>query len=235
MRLVVLYSGGKDSNLALYRLLKEGHEIISLLTTIPSRSDSWMFHRPNVELTKIQAECMDLPWQGCEVSGEKEKEVYELIPMLSLIKSRCDIDGIASGAIASRYQKDRVEKLCNFMDLKAVSPLWGKSEADLLAEILNLKFEVYFTSVSAEGLDMEWLGKVLDWDRANRLLKLREKYGLNPSGEGGEYDTFVCDSPLFKKKIRVIEAETFWYHNSGTWNIKRLELLEKPNDFPRNR
>ncbi|MGQ9760000.1 MAG: diphthine--ammonia ligase [Candidatus Methanomethylicaceae archaeon] len=229
MRLLLLFSGGKDSNLALYRLLKEGHEILSLLTVIPRRPDSWMFHRPNVELAKVQAACMNLPWQSCEVSGEKEIEISELKAVLSLIKKRMNIEGIATGAIASKYQKERVENLCKVLGLKSVSPLWGAPEIELLTEMLSLKFEVYFTSVSAEGLDMGWLGKVLDWERLNRLQILNEKYGLNLSGEGGEYETFVCDSPLFRKRIRVIEAETLWHHNSGVWNITRFEILKKPN------
>lgn len=227
MRLVILYSGGKDSNLALYKLLRDDHEIVSLLTVMPEKPDSWMFHRPNVQLAKLQAQCIGLPWHGLAVSGEKEREVAELIPFLSSLKSRFGVEGIASGAIASNYQKSRIEKLCEVLGLRSVSPLWGTPESDLLAEILNLKFEVYFTSVSAEGLDREWLGKLLDWDRINRLLRLREKYGLNPSGEGGEYETFVCDSPLFKKKLKVVEAETFWHRNSGTWNIKRIEMIDK--------
>ncbi len=228
MRLAVLYSGGKDSNLALYRLLREGHEIASLLTVIPAKPDSWMFHRPNVEFAGLQAECMRFPWWCLRVSGEKEKEVIELIPVLSRLKDQLKIEGIATGAIASNYQKSRVEILCDALGLKPLSPLWGMPELGLIAEILSLKFEVYFTSVSAEGLDEEWLGKLLDWSRVERLLKLQEKYGLNPSGEGGEYETFVCDSPLFKKKLKVLEAETAWHHNSGTWNIKRLQVLEKP-------
>ncbi|MEM3365620.1 MAG: hypothetical protein QXM93_04300, partial [Candidatus Methanomethyliaceae archaeon] len=108
MRLAVLYSGGKDSHLALYRLLREGHEIASLLTIIPEKPDSWMFHRPNVELARLQADCMDLQWHSLRVSGEKEKEVTELTHSLSHLKSRLGIEGIATGAIASNYQKSRV-------------------------------------------------------------------------------------------------------------------------------
>lgn len=227
MRFAMLYSGGKDSHLALYRLLSEGHEVASLLTVIPARSDSWMFHRPNVELVGLQAKSMNLPWVCIRVSGEKEKEVAELIPFLSNLKNILKIDGLATGTIASGYQKSRIEKLCNILGIKSFSPLWGVPELELLTEILNRKFEVYFTSVSAEGLDKEWLGKVLDRSRVKRLLQLKEKYGLNPSGEGGEYETFVCDSPLFGKKLRILEAETDWHHNAGTWNIKRIQIVDK--------
>jgi diphthine-ammonia ligase len=227
MRVAILYSGGKDSNLATYRIHKIGHEVVALVSVIAKKSDSWMFHIPNVELTKVQADCMEIPWERVVVSGEKEIEVQELGSILSGLKDKWNIEGIGTGAIASRYQRERVSQLCKKIGLEELSPLWGASEGALLRELIDLGFEVYFTSVSAEGLSREWLGSLLDEDRVRLLLGLKERYGINASGEGGEYETFVCDSPLFKKKIKIIEAEKSWYHNSGTWSIKKFEVVNK--------
>ena len=227
MRVAILYSGGKDSNLATYRIHRVGHEIVALVSVIAKRSDSWMFHIPNVGLTKIQADCMGIPWERAAVSGEKEAEVQELSSILSRLKVKWNIEGIGTGAIASKYQRERVGQICKKLDLDEFSPLWGSPEEVLLKEILDLGFEVYFTSVSAEGLGRDWLGSRLDEDRMGALLRLKEKYGINASGEGGEYETFVCDSPLFKKKIRILEAETSWHHNAGTWTIKKFEVANK--------
>lgn len=224
MRIVILYSGGKDSNLALYYLVKENYEIAFLLTVIPDRFDSWMFHRPNVELAGIQAKCLNLPWQCINVSGEKNLELNELKTFLS---SKNGIDGIATGVIASRYQREKIEDLCESLNLKPIFPLWGKSELSLLKEIVSLNFEVYFTSVSAEGIGKEWLGRRLDIESINLLMKIKEKYGINISGEGGEYETFVCDSPLFKMRMKILEAETIWRRNYGYWIIKKYILLPK--------
>jgi ABC transporter with metal-binding/Fe-S-binding domain ATP-binding protein len=227
MRVAILYSGGKDSNLATYRIHRVGHEIVALVSVIAKRSDSWMFHIPNVGLTKIQADCMEIPWERAVVSGEKEVEVQELGSILSRLKDKWNIEGIGTGAIASRYQRERVDQICKNLGLEELSPLWGAPEEALLREILGLGFEVYFASVSAEGLGRDWLGSQLDKDRVRSLLKLKEKYGINASGEGGEYETFVCDSPLFKKKIKILEAETSWHHNAGTWSIKKFEVVNK--------
>ncbi|MCS7097871.1 MAG: diphthine--ammonia ligase [Candidatus Methanomethyliaceae archaeon] len=224
MRIAILYSGGKDSNLALYYLIKENYEIAFLLTVIPNKFDSWMFHRPNVELAKVQAECLNLPWQYVNVSGEKDFELYELKTFLSSIRG---IDGIATGVIASKYQKEKIEDLCKNLNLKPIFPLWGKSELLLLKEIVSLNFEVYFTSVSAEGIGKEWLGRRLDMESINLLMRIRERYGINISGEGGEYETFVCNSPLFKMRIKILEAETIWKRNYGYWIIKKYILLPK--------
>ena len=83
MRTAILYSGGKDSNLALWRLAKAGNEIVALLSVVPKRNDSWMFHVPNVELASYQADSLGIPWERIEVSGIKEAVVDELTSALS--------------------------------------------------------------------------------------------------------------------------------------------------------
>ena len=227
MRVAILYSGGKDSNLATYKIHRARHEIVVLISVMAKKSDSWMFHIPNVGLTKIQADCMGIPWESVVVSGEKELEVQELYSVLSHLKDKWNIEGIGTGAIASRYQRDRVTQICKKLGLEELSPLWGVQEGALLKEILDLGFEVYFASVSAEGLGRKWLGSRLDKELVGSLLRLKDKYGINASGEGGEYETFVCDSPLFKKRIKILEAETIWHHNAGTWSVKKFEVINK--------
>lgn len=227
MKVAVLYSGGKDSNLAAYRMSQAGHNIVALITAVPIRTDSYMFHHPNVEHARVQAECMGIRWERLQVSGEKEVEVRELQSHIESIKERLHFEALCTGAIASRYQRGRVASICNELGLAELSPLWGEPEESLLGELLDLGFEVYFSSVAAEGLGRSWLGARLNRDRIKSLLTLKEKYSLNASGEGGEYETFVCDSPLFKKRIKVVEAETIWARNSGTWKIKRLKTAEK--------
>ncbi|MCQ5336568.1 MAG: diphthine--ammonia ligase [Candidatus Methanomethylicia archaeon] len=222
MRLILLYSGGKDSNLALYKLINKGYKV-DLLTIIPKTFDSWMFHRPNVEFTKVQAECMELNWQSFIVSGEKDKEIQEIIDFL---KDK-EIDGIVAGAIKSRYQKEKIEYICDKLNVKPIFPLWGLSEMEILNNIIELGFEVYFSCVAAEGFGKEWLGRKLDLKAINELIKLKEKYGISIVGEGGEYETFVCDSPLFKKRIKVTTSEIVWHRNYGYWFIKNYELISK--------
>lgn len=227
MRVAVLYSGGKDSNLATFRVSRSGHQIAALISVVPAREDSWMFHHPNVGRTRIQAGCIGVNWEGVSVSGEKETEVGELKRQLAPLKEKHAFEGLCTGAIASRYQRERVATLCGELGLAELSPLWGLPEESLLRELLDLGFEVYFSSVSAEGLGRDWLGSRLDEGRVRSLITLKERYGINASGEGGEYETFVCDSPLFRRRIRVIEAEARWARNSGIWKIKRLETVAK--------
>ncbi len=223
----MLCSGGKDSNLALLRLKRAGHEVALLVSVVPAGCDSWMFHLPNVSLVGVQAACMGIPHEAVSVSGEKEEEVGELREALSPIQERWRIEGIGTGAIASRYQRERIDRVCSSLGLEALSPLWGEGEESLLREIIREGMEVYFTSVSAEGLDRGWLGRRLDDGALLSLLRIRERYGVNISGEGGEYETFVCDSPLFRKRIVVTSAETAWSRNCGTWTIRSYTVAEK--------
>ncbi len=227
MKTGILFSGGKDSNLALWRLLKAGHEITVLISAIPKRDDSWMFHVPNIEYARLQAESMGYPWERVEVSGIMEAEMAELERDMICVSQRWGLEAIGTGAIASRYQRDRVEGMCRRLGLECLSPLWAQDEEALLREMLALGFEVVFTSVSAEGLTKDWLGSRLDEQRISSLLKLNEKHLVNVSGEGGEYETFVSNSPLFRKRIRIISTSMSWHHNSGTLAINEAELVEK--------
>lgn len=228
MRVAVLYSGGKDSNLSAYRVFAMGHELACLISVIPDRGDSYMFHVPNVWLARVQAECMGLPWEAVRVSGEKEREVSELAEALPLLKEKHSFDALSTGAIASRYQKARVESACAGAGIAHLSPLWQQDEESLLREMVRLGFEVYFTSVSAEGLTPGWLGRRLDLDAISDLLRLRERHGINLSGEGGEYETFVADMPLFRKRIRILSTERVLERTSGVMVITGYDLVEKP-------
>ena len=227
MKIAMLFSGGKDSNLALYRLVKSGHEVAALVTALPSRSDSWMFHYPNAHLASAQAECLGIPWESIRVSGEEGIEVEELERGIEAIKRRREIEALGTGAIASRYQRSRIAEVCSRLGLECASPLWGEDEESLLRELIGLNFEVYFASVSAEGLTREWLGRRLDQGALASLLSIKDRYKINISGEGGEYETFVADSPLFRRKIRITAASPSWSRNWGVWEISGYEIVKK--------
>ncbi|MHA1778619.1 MAG: diphthine--ammonia ligase [Candidatus Heimdallarchaeaceae archaeon] len=210
MRLAALFSGGKDSTYALYKVLKEGHEIVQLVTILPKRLDSWMFHRPCIELTKLQAEAMEIKHTMKETEGEKEKELEDLIDVLRKIKKNYEIDGVVSGAVASNYQKQRIDGICKRLGLKSVTPLWKMNQEELLREEVASGFRIVITSVSTAGLDKSWLGKEIDNKNVERLIELSRKYRFNPAFEGGEAETFVTDGPMFKKRIQLANINTIW-------------------------
>jgi diphthine-ammonia ligase len=223
MRVAVLATGGKDSTLALFKVLNAGYEVKCLASMIPLREDSWMFHYPNIRLVDLFAEAVGIPLVKAETSGVKEEEVEDLKRLIA----RLDVDGVISGAIASEYQKSRVERICEELKLECISPLWHKNPLDILKEIVDLKFDVIITGVYAYGFGEEWLGRKIDNTTVKALIELNERYGVSLVGEGGEYETLVLDAPLFKRRIRIFEAEKVWKDQSGYFLVKRAELESK--------
>ena len=223
MRVVALCSGGKDSVLALWLAMQRGHEIAHIVAMIPRREDSWMYHSVNIHLIDLFAECAGFPLVKAETGGEREQEVEDL----KLVLSGLDVEGVVSGAIASNYQKRRIDRICEQLGLKSLTPLWGRKPLDILHEMLDADFEVIITSVAAQGFDVSWLGRKLDEECINDLLKLEKKYKINISAEGGEYETLVLDAPFFKKRIQPVEVERIWRGTNGYLLVKRAKLVEK--------
>jgi len=223
MRVAVLATGGKDSTLALQKVLSEGYEVKYLASMIPLREDSWMFHYPNIRLVDLFAEAVEIPLVKAETAGIKEREVEDLKRLVE----KLDVEALVSGAIASNYQKTRVEKICKQLGLKCLTPLWHKNPLEILEEIVDSKFDVIITGVYAYGFNEKWLGRKINEETIKALVELNRQYGVSLVGEGGEYETLVLDAPLFKKRIRIVEAEKVWKNQSGYLLIKTAKLENK--------
>ncbi|NWF86397.1 TIGR00289 family protein [Candidatus Bathyarchaeota archaeon] len=223
MRVAVLVTGGKDSALALYKVMKAGYEIKYLVSMTPLSEDSWMFHYPNINLVDLFSKAVEIPLIKAETSGAKEEEVEDLKQLIE----KLEIDAIVSGAIASTYQKTRIERICQQLKLKCIAPLWHADPLTILKEILDLKFEVIITGVCAYGFSREWLGRKIDHAAIEDMKKLNRQYGISLVGEGGEYETLVLDAQFFKKRIAIVEAETVWKNQSGYFLVKKAKLESK--------
>ena len=228
MRVAVLFSGGKDSCLALWYAIHQGWEVATLISVHSENRDSWMFHYPAIAFTKLQAESMDLPLIVVDTTGEKEKELEDLTACLIDMKELLGVEAVVSGAVASEYQKTRVDGICSRIGLRSFSPLWLKDPEFLVRLQIELGFEIVITAVMAQGFSESWLGRRLDLGCLQDILHLNQKYGVHISGEGGEYETFVTFSPLFKSKITILEANREWNAESlhGILDIRRVKLNE---------
>lgn len=226
MRLAALFSGGKDSTYALHKAIESGHEVKQLVTIFPEKDSSWMFHYPCIELTRLQASAMGIPQIVGRSRGEKERELKDLSRVL---RKTVGIDGVVSGAIASNYQKMRIEKVCEELNLACVTPLWGEDQEKLLKEEIGLGFEIIITGVYSEGFNSNWIGRRIDEKCVEELKGLEEKYEIQLSGEGGEFETLVLDCPLFKQKIRILEFRVRWDRKTGSGYMidARAELVKK--------
>jgi diphthine-ammonia ligase len=226
MKLGVLFSGGKDSTLALH-MAAEKETVACLITVVSKNKESYMFHTPNVNITSLQADALKLPLISVTTEGQKEEELADLERAIAKAKSKYKIEGIVTGAVESVYQASRVQRICNKLDLWCFNPLWKHDQKALLETLLTEHFTVILSGVFAYPLDEKWLGKQLNPQMIAKLVELQGKYGISPSGEGGEIETTVLDASLFKHRIEVTESAIEWYGDSGVYVIKQARLVPK--------
>lgn len=227
-RIAILFSGGKESCYALWWAFHQGFDISCLVTFIPRRIDAWLFHYPNVCWVRLQAQALGIPHEAFRVEGRGEdEELRSLKKALEELKLEKGIGAIVSGVIESSYQKRCFDRVCYHIGLKSLSPLWLKEPRALLRDMLNFGFQIVFTRVSALGFDKTWLGSTLDIQRLRLLEDLKARYGLHIAGEGGEFETFVLDMPLFKERITFLEFEIFWRGDEGNLHVRRAALERK--------
>ncbi|KAM9787957.1 diphthine--ammonia ligase isoform 3-T5 [Syngnathus typhle] len=199
--------------------------------------DSYMYQTVGHQAIELYAEAMDLPLyrrtiQGSSLNTGRDyqetegDEVEDLYQLLSLVKPtklewlRTDarhftspsekegVDAVSAGAILSDYQRVRLENVCLRLGLQSLAYLWRRDQESLLSEMISSDVHAILIKVAALGLDPDkHLGKSLA-DMAPHLKQLSQKYGVHICGEGGEYETFTLDCPLFKKRLVIDSSET---------------------------
>jgi len=224
----LLFSGGKDSTYACAKMLEEGHEVECLVTIISSNKNSYMLHTPDIELAELSSQALEIPLVKDYTEGRKEDELDDIKRAILRSKDECGINAIGTGAIASNYQKDRIDSIAAECGLSVISPLWQINQAEYMRTLQNDGFRYIITSVSSEGLGREWLGREVSDSDLLELIRLSQKFKFNVAFEGGEAETFVLDCPIFKsKRIKVLESSITWNGYFGEYEIRRATLEDK--------
>jgi diphthine-ammonia ligase len=225
MKVAALFSGGKDSCLAVQRAIDRGWAVTALVSVASRNPESYMFHYPNIHLTGMQARAAGIGLVKAATEGVKEEELGDLEKALGPLRG--EISGVVVGAIESGYQRDRVESVCKRLGLSMEAPLWKQNPGGLWEEILERGFTVMVVGVACEGLGREWLGRVIDRESLKELEGLSRKHGFHLGGEGGEFETLVLDAPFFRKRLVVRESEIEWHGDSGYCLIRKAGLGKK--------
>lgn len=146
--------------------------------------------------------------QGPGAGPRGRDEVEDLEVLLRFARDHHGIDAVSSGAIASDYQRSRVERICSELNLISLAYMWHQPQSTLLREMIAHDIDARLIKVAAAGLDPgRHLGKSLR-EMQSHLHTLREMYGINVCGEGGEYETLTLDCPLFcHGRIVIDESE----------------------------
>ena len=227
MRICSLFSGGKDSTYALHWAFLKGFQVVCLLTLQPEREDSWMFHRPGVELTKLQAKAMDIPLIYTYTSGVKDRELEDLKRGFKKAIDEYHVEGIVTGALLSDYQRMMISMLCEELGLKTFSPLWRKNQEEYMRALVREGFKFVITSINTFGLSSDFLGRIISLQDVEKIIALARKYGFNPAFEGGEAETLVLDAPLFRKSLKIEGRIRRTGEYSYIFEITKAELVAK--------
>ena len=220
MKTGILFSGGKDSTYAMYLAKKKGYEISCLITLFSKNKASYMFHTPSIHQVKKQAEVLGIPLFLDKTEGKKEAELKDLKRAIKNAKEKFGFDTLVTGALHSVYQAERIQKICDDLGLKCFNPLWHKDEISYLHELVDSKFKIMIIGAFAYPLNQSWLGRIIDNKFIEEVSKLKEKYKIHAAGEGGEFETFVLNCPMFKKELKV---KSFKDANEGE-NAWRREI-----------
>lgn len=220
MNLALLFSGGKDSTYAGYLAKKHKHKISCLISIHSINQDSFMFHTPSINQTITQAKSMEIPIIIKKTRGIKEVELKDLESAIKEAKSKYKIEGIITGAVESIYQASRIQKIADKLSLEIFNPLWQKNQIELLEDLIKNKFHVIITGVAAYPLGNEYIGRKIDKKFIVDIEKLHKTYKINPAGEGGEFETFVLNCPLFKKPLKIESKKIVGNKNSWRMELK---------------
>ena len=214
LKSVWLLSGGKDSFLAAETARDQGHEIGLALTVIPEEF-SLMYHYPNASKAELVAGMRGTPW----MSVSEDRLASTLTDLRKL-----GYDELISGAIASEYQKTRLEKLCTEIGMESFTPLWHKDQSDIIRELILRGIGAIIVSVSAEGFTEKDIGRSIDDDFLRDLESRNKRYGINIAGEGGEYESFVHSA--YGCSISISRSHKIWEGSHGYLIIDDAELVQ---------
>jgi uncharacterized protein (TIGR00290 family) len=197
-KILLCWSGGKDSAMALHELQKSRKcEVISLLTTITEGYDRVSLHGVRRALVRKQAQSLGLPLEEVFIPQDCPDQEYESRMRAALAGFReAAVSRVAFGDIfleeVRRYREDNLSRL----DMKGLFPLWGRDTAELIPSFIALGFQAVTVCVDAKVLDNGFVGRILDRDFLASLPA-----GIDPAGENGEFHSFVFNGPIFKEKI----------------------------------
>ncbi|ORZ05425.1 protein E01A2.5 [Absidia repens] len=249
MKVLGLVSGGKDSAYNMMQCVAHGHEIVALANLKPPTAagkdelDSYMYQTVGHDAIHFYADCMELPLYRRDITGQPiaqeseytlthNDETEDLFFLLKeILEKHPDIKGVSVGAILSNYQRVRVEHVCERLGLTSLAYLWERNQKELLAEMVDAGVNAILIKVAAMGLKSSHLGKTLE-QMYPELCSLNDKYDLHICGEGGEYETFTLDCPLFKKRIVLDETEVVIHSDDafapvGYLRLKKCHLEDK--------
>jgi diphthine-ammonia ligase len=202
MAWAALTSGGKDSILSCQKAIDSGKVVRYMVTARPKNHDSYMFHSANLEAVPVIARVAGMEYVEIETQGNKEEELKDLEGGLAAL----DIEGVIAGAVASRYQADRVKTITGRLGLELFTPLWHMDPETLLQEVAR-RLDAMIVVTAAEGLDAGFLGARFNDDLIRRLKRVAATRRIHLAGEGGEFESLTLNAPFYTRPVTYTTTE----------------------------
>lgn len=215
MKIAMSWSGGKDSSLALHRMISdERYDVLGLLTTFTREYDRVTMHGVRRKLIRKQADAIGLPLYEVFIPANASNEVYDRV-MEDIMKKLIDrgSEAIVFGDIfledVRRYREENLKKV----GVKGIFPLWGSDTLELAKYFIDRGFKALVISVDSNVLGRGYVGKSFNYEFLRELPK-----NVDPCGENGEFHTFVYNGPIFKNEVefvkgKIVLREGFYYQD----------------------
>ncbi|PFO02600.1 hypothetical protein COJ85_15550 [Bacillus sp. AFS076308] len=221
-RVVISWSGGKDCCMCLDKVIKQGYQVVGLITMVSDVFRRTCAHGIPIDVVKIQAEALQIPITFINSTPDYENQ---LVNALKDLKENQNVDTVIFGSLYVETDRQWNEQAAAKAGLKSEFPLWIRTEevGELVKEWLQLGYKAIICRVKDGYLDKSWVGTNLN---AN-FFSHASHSDVCPMGEMGEFHTFVIDGPLFKKRLGVTYTDIVL--NSGLWSldIKESNLVAK--------
>ena len=212
MNFVVSYSGGKDSVLALHKMLESGHTPVGLLVMVNRELQRSWFHGVDLELLQKISDSLEIPLILCESAGED----YHTMLETGLKKAKEQgAEACVFGDIDIEGHLAWCKERCEAVGLKCIHPLWHRDREKNTNEIISLGYQCLIKCVRNQDLPQEYLGKAL----SSELVAEMKQRGIDVCGENGEYHTVVVDGPIFHDPVKYICREVLDFGNISAINI----------------
>ena len=201
------WSSGKDSALALYKILQNpDFKIECLLTSVNQQYQRISMHGVRVDLLEDQAKSINLPLKIMQIPEMPTMEVYEnvMTETLSELKKGGITHSVFGDIFLEDLRKYREDKLAQ-IGFEGIFPIWQIPTTDLIQEFIRLGFKTIVVCVNERYLDKSFVGRIIDQDFINDLPE-----NVDVCGENGEFHTFTFDGPIFSETINFEIGETVY-------------------------
>jgi uncharacterized protein (TIGR00290 family) len=211
-KILLSWSGGKDSCMALYEIQKSKNYEITLLTTVTEGYDRISMHGVRRILLELQAESLGLHLSNIYIPKNATNGEYELRMKEALTKHQKEgVNLVAFGDIFLEDLRKYREGNLFRIGMKGISPIWGSNTALLIRRFIDLGFKAVVACVDPRVFDPSFAGRVIDNDFVYQLPAQ-----VDPCGENGEFHSFVFDGPIFREKVKfsvgdVVLRNSFYF------------------------